>query len=143
MISANPINLEKRESFVIEITEDFEKDLNKLTTLQQKQVDKKLQRIGLAIESNDDSYLYKDLQKVHSVSLYQYTSSLHILKVNKDLRIFLFYVDDPIFNSKIMTLLRVCLHKNMNKVLKNLCESFYQNNLKNIGEIDDEGETFI
>jgi hypothetical protein len=138
MVIANQINLQTRESLVIETTEDFSQDLNKLTELQKQEIDSKLQAISLAIEDNNNASLFNYLQKVTAISLSEYTSSLHILKVNHNLRIFLFYEDDPLFNRQIITLLRVCLYQDMNKVLKDLCQSFYQEKLNYLGEIDDE-----
>ena len=139
MVIANELNSLTRESFVIETTETFTKDLNKLTDLQQKQVTSKLQRIiETAIQNNDPGYLLKRFKKIRVITLSEYKSSLHLLNVNPDFIIFLFYEDDPIFSSIVITLLRVCFHRDMNKVLKNLCESFYQKKLTYLGEFDDE-----
>ncbi|GEM_PF-5779599 len=138
MVVTNKPNLSTRESLVIETTKDFTNDLNNLTQLQQKQVEAKLQRIEKAIETNNNDYLFKHLKKIPAINLSKYTSSLHLLKVNHDLRIFLFYEDDPIFNRQVMTLIKVCFTQDLNKVLKGLCESFYQENLNSLGEFDHE-----
>jgi hypothetical protein len=109
MVIANPINLQTKESLVIETTEDFSQDLNKLTESQRQEIYSNLQEISLAIEDNNNDILFNYLQKFTAISLSEYTSSLHILKVNHNLRILLFYEDDPLFNRQVITLLRVCL----------------------------------
>lgn len=138
MIIADQVLSTEPESFVIEITEGFEQDLNRLSSLEQKQVNSKLKRITTALEDGNVAYFFKHLHKLHS-SLTQYTSSLYVLTVNRELRLFLFYEDDPIFNRKIMTLLRVCHHDDMDRVSKGVAESFYQQQLNEIGKTENEG----
>jgi mRNA-degrading endonuclease RelE of RelBE toxin-antitoxin system len=133
MVIADQLVSTEQESFVIEITEDFEKDLKCLDSLAQKKVNSKLEKITMAIEEGNLDYLIKDLDKINP-SLNQYTSSLYKLKIGRDIRIFLFYENDPIFNRKIMTLLRACYQKDMEKLLNNLSQSFYQKQLSEIGD---------
>jgi len=131
MIIADQLLSEEQEELVIEYTEDFQKDLNSFSLKEQNSVNTKLEQITKAIESNNLAYLFRKIQKVR-LTLNEYTSSLYILKVSLDLRILLFYEDDPIFNRKIMTLLKVFHSKNMERVLQGLVESFYQDKLCNI-----------
>jgi len=131
MIIADQLLSEEQEELVIEYTEDFQKDLNSFSLKEQNSVNTKLEQITKAIESNNFAYLFRKLQKVR-LTLNEYTSSLYTLTVSLDLKVLLFYEDDPIFNRKIMTLLRVYHSKNMERVLQGLVESFYQDKLCNI-----------
>lgn len=138
MVIANQTLSEEQGTFVIEITKDFEDDLEHLNQSQKTQVNNKLERITTAIENNNFSYLFKHLKKLDSILLFQYTSSLYTLKISRDIRVFLFFEDDPIFNCQVMTLLRVCYRKDMERVLRGLAKSFYQQNLKGIGAINND-----
>ncbi|ACK64222.1 hypothetical protein PCC8801_0116 [Rippkaea orientalis PCC 8801] len=138
MIIAESTFSQEQESFIIEITEDFTQDLTNFSSLEQKAINNKLERITQAVEENNFSYLFKHLTKLCQ-PLTQYTSSLYVLRVTDTLKILLFYEDDPIFNRKIMTLLRICYHNNIDRVLKSLRESFYQKQLNEIRNIENEG----
>jgi len=109
----------------VETTTAFEKDLQKLNSKEQEKVSSKIDEIVELIKDDISPNQHKDLRKIR-IQLNHYTPSLYLLKITRSLRIFLFLVDDPIFNQKILTLLRVFPRDDLEKVLGGLAESYYQ-----------------
>ncbi|MFW6296735.1 MAG: type II toxin-antitoxin system RelE family toxin [Halothece sp.] len=115
----------------VETTKAFEKDLQKLHSKEQEKASSKIDQIVELIKDNISPTQHKDLTKM-KIQLAHYTPSLYLLKITRDLRVFLFLVDDPIFNQKIITLLQVFPHQDMDKVLRGLANhiinrSYYSN----------------
>lgn len=109
----------------VETTTAFEKDLQKLNSKEQEKVSSKIDEIVELIKDDISPTQHQDLTKIR-IKLNHYTPSLYLLKITRNLRVFLFLVDDPIFNQKILTLLRVFPRDDLEKVLGGLAESYYQ-----------------
>ena len=122
----------------VETTTAFEKDLQKLNSKEQEKVSSKIDEIVELIKDDIFPTQHKDLSKIR-IKLNHYTPSLYLLKITRDLRVFLFLVDDPIFDQKIITLLRVSPHHDMNKILQGLAESYYQQELLSIENSENDG----
>ena len=121
------LSLEFEEKIiVVNIAESFDTDLKKLFLQDRKIVKRKLEQIDTFFEEvNLNSFIQK-IKRVRGIKLLSYTPSLYLLKVNAKLKIFLFFVDDPIFSQKIVTFLRVFASCDRDKVLKSLVELYYQ-----------------
>jgi len=121
---------------VVKTTESFQKDLDSLDKARQKQVLDKIHFIVNLTQSNDFSFLELPLNSIERIKLSEYTSSIYELSVAQNLRVLLFFEDDPIFNQKVLTLLRVFPRSDMEKVLKSLAESYYQQELLAVEDTD-------
>lgn len=109
----------------IDIEKKFDKDIKKLSSLDQTVISKKINQLVdlLKEEKNTSTYLYK----IHKFSIGgNLDSSLYVLKINKDLRIILTSEEDPLFNEHILTLLRVVRHDDLDKIFRGISESFNQ-----------------
>lgn len=113
------------EKIVINIVESFEQDLKKLSPQDSQKINQKLDLFFTQLQEGNIKFLTNKLKKV-PIQLLIYTSSLYFLKIDVRLGIILFFEDDPIFSQKIVTLLRVFLHRDFKKILKDLTESYYQ-----------------
>lgn len=122
------------EKIIINIVESFEQDLKKLSPQDSQKINQKLDLFFIQIQEGNIKFLTNKLKKV-PIQLPIYTSSLYFLKIDVRLRIILFFEDDPIFSQKIVTLLRVFLHRDFKKILKGLTESYYQ---KYLAEMRDD-----
>lgn len=124
-------------AIVVEVTDSFERDLKNLDPQKQKKINNKIESIIKLLQNDDLSSLHHYLNKVRIISLPKYTSSMYSLRASSDLRVLLFIEDDPIFNQKVLTLLCVSQHKDMNKAIKSLAESYYQQKLFAVEDTDD------
>lgn len=122
----------------VETTKAFEKDLHQLDSKDQEKVSSKINQIIELVKDDISPTQHKDLTKIR-IQLAHYTPSLYLLKITRDLRVFLFLVDDPIFNQKIITLLQVFPHQDMDKVLRGLAQSYYQQELLSIENSENDG----
>ncbi|MDB9315249.1 hypothetical protein PN462_19195 [Spirulina sp. CS-785/01] len=127
----HPFQEDTEKTLTVEETQLFQKDLKHLSAENQRQINKKINSlIALIQDSNFNSIKHK-LQKI-KIELTHYHASIYSFKVNRDLRILLFFDDDPLFNQTIITLLRVVHQNNRDKVIKGLAESYYQQELLTI-----------
>ena len=113
----------------IDITKDFEKDLKKMTKSDNQMISKK---INYLIEQiRNDQSIGRNLYRLHKVSpIGNLDSSLYLLKINKTIRAIVTFEDDPLFDQKIITLVRVAHHDKIEKIFKGIQESFYQSFLR-------------
>jgi mRNA-degrading endonuclease YafQ of YafQ-DinJ toxin-antitoxin module len=112
----------------IDITDDFEKDLGKVSKLDNQLITKKINHL-IELLNNDQS-ISRHLYRLHKIApINDLNSSLYIFKVNKTIRVILTFEDDPLFDQKIITLLRVANHSKLDRVFKGLQESIYQSYL--------------
>jgi addiction module RelE/StbE family toxin len=109
----------------IDISKDFDKDLKKLSRTDNSIITRKIRYIIDLLKSNQS--IGHDMYKLHGIPVSQnFSSSLYVIKVNRTLRVILTYEDDPIFNQKIITLIRIVNHNQLGNTYKGLHESFYQ-----------------
>jgi mRNA-degrading endonuclease RelE of RelBE toxin-antitoxin system len=114
---------------IIETTESFIQDLNNFPLAEQEQVNNKLQAIASLIEEENLEELVQLFNKIEGIKLTNYSSSLYQLKVSSNIRILLFFEEDPLFDRKIITLLHVFYRQDMKKAIANFVKSFYQNEI--------------
>ena len=116
------------EKIIVKIVESFDQDIKKLSPQDSQKVNHKLDLVFSHIQQGNIQFLTNNLKKL-SIPISTYTSSLYILKIDRKLRIILFFEDDPIFSQKIVTLLRVFVFGDFEKIIKGLTESYYQKEL--------------
>ncbi|MBE9112429.1 hypothetical protein IQ273_23835 [Nodosilinea sp. LEGE 07298] len=111
---------------LIESTEKFEQDLNRLGHGEKAMVIEKINQCA-DIFPTQKSYVYRKLHRLPLfASLNGYESSLYTLKISKNLRAILTVDEDPIFDQAIFTLFRVVAHDDLVKAYQSIAESLYQ-----------------
>ena len=81
---------DKLDSLInVETTTVFEKDLQKLNSKEQEKVSSKIDEIVELIKDDISPTQHKDLRKIR-IQLNHYTPSLYLLKITRELRVFLF-----------------------------------------------------
>ena len=110
-----------------EISRRFEKDLTRFSTADQRRVAASIDRYGGSFdpETGDPSgHIYRP----YKVSLSQgMDSTLYVLRSTPSIRVILTIDDDPLFERKIVTLLRVVKHDEIDRAFRSAAESLYQN----------------
>lgn len=111
---------------LVESTKKFEKDLNALGETER----------AIVMQTVDDcanlfltqkAALYQKLRSLPlSSDLNGYESSLYMLQVSRKLRAILAVDEDPIFGQVIFTLFRVVNHDDLDRAIKGVQESLYQ-----------------
>jgi mRNA-degrading endonuclease RelE of RelBE toxin-antitoxin system len=109
-----------------EITRRFEKDLARFSTADQRRVAASIDRSAGSFnpELGDPSgHIYRP----HKVLLSQgMDSTLYALRAAPSVRVILAIDDDPLFNRKLVTLLRVVKHDKIDRAFRSMAESLYQ-----------------
>ena len=109
----------------IDIDKKFDKDLKKISSLDQNTIAKKINQVVELLKDNQNTSSH--LNKIHKFHFGgNLDSSLYVLKINKDLRIILTSEEDPLFDEHILTLLRIVKHDDLDKTFRGLAESFNQ-----------------
>ncbi|MGK7925957.1 MAG: hypothetical protein AB4290_12055 [Spirulina sp.] len=133
------LSLEFEETtIVVNIAESFDTDLKKLSLQNSEIVKQKLEQIETSFEAGNLQSFIQAIERVQGIKLLNYTPSLYRLKVNAQLGMFLFFVDDPIFSQKIITFLRVFTNCDRETVLKSLVEMYYREELDRVEYKRDE-----
>jgi hypothetical protein len=122
---------------IIETTESFIQDLNNFPVAEQEKVNNKLQTITSLVEKENLDEIVQLFKKIQGIKMNNYSSSLYQLKVSSNLRILLFFEEDPLFDRKIITLLHVFYRQDMEKAIANFAKSFYQNELSEMPTVSD------
>jgi hypothetical protein len=122
---------------IIETTESFIQDLNNFPVAEQEKVNNKLQTITSLVEEENLDEIVQLFKKIQGIKMNNYSSSLYQLKVSSNLRILLFFEEDPLFDRKIITLLHVFYRQDMEKAIANFAKSFYQNELSEMPTVSD------
>ena len=111
---------------LIESTNSFEKDLDKLAKSDKETAIQKINDCAdlfLVQKAN----VYRKLCRLPlPTGLNGYESSLYKLKVTQKLRVILTVDEDPIFGQVIFTLFRVIKHDNFDQAYKDVAKSLYQ-----------------
>lgn len=114
---------------LIESTRGFEKDLDKLSKVDKEMTVKKINECASLFPSQKQAF-YKNLSLIPLPSgLNEYDSSLYLLKVSHKLRAIWSVDEDPIFGQVIFTLFRVVKSDDLDKAIRSIAESLYQENL--------------
>lgn len=109
----------------IDIDKKFDKDLKKLSSLDQNTIAKKINQLIDLLKDNQNTSNH--LHKIHKFHFgANLDSSLYVLKTNKDLRVILTSEEDPLFGEHILTLLRIVKHDDLDKTFRGIAESFNQ-----------------
>lgn len=121
--------MKRDHEYVFNVTNNFEKDLSRFTLQDQETIESYINFFAEQFDkspSSFESYIMYD----HYLSkpLHNYTSSLHKLRINKDIRLFATFDNDPIFNQVIVTLLG-CLyaHESSKQSISDFYEFLYDN----------------
>ena len=109
-----------------DISKQFEKDQKVLSKEDQR-------RIGISIDRY--AATFDPSRSVSNAKIYQIPntrapegldSSLYVLRATDQLRVILTIEDDPLFDARVVTLLRAVRHDKMERVFNSIAESFFQ-----------------
>lgn len=113
----------------INITKDFDKDLKKMPTSDNQAISVKINYLIDLLRA--DQKIGRQLYRLHKIpQIGDINSSIYLYKINKSIRIILTFEDDPLFDQKIITLLRAVHHDKLENTFKGLQEAIYQSYLK-------------
>jgi hypothetical protein len=109
-----------------EITRRFEKDLDRFSTADQARVAASIDRYAASFdpEAGDPSgHIYRP----HKLLLPQgMDSTLYVLRATRDIRVILAMDEDPLFDRKLVTLIRAVKRDEMDRAFRSVAESLYQ-----------------
>jgi len=111
---------------LIESTNAFEKDLDKLSDSDKKVAIQQINAYANLFPKKKDG-VYRKLHCLPLPTVLNgYESSLYTLKVSRELRMILAIDEDPIFGQVIFTLFRVIKRDDLDEAHKSVSESLYQ-----------------
>ena len=110
---------------IFQHTNQFEKDLKKVSPDEKEKVVKQINRMAEYFSSDKNSF-FKYAHRAQVTLRNGLESSLYIMRVGLKLRILFTIDDDPIFDQRIFTLLRLAKHDDYDKAFSQLAESLYQ-----------------
>ncbi len=121
-------------NLIIETSELFEKSFRRFSKKEQEEILKTIEYYGELFVTNRKEFLKNAHQPVFFKINDEFDSSLYYLKLKKESRLIVSVDEDPIFESVIITLLKIFKNKDIEKNFKSVAESFYQkfSNVKQI-----------
>jgi len=109
----------------INITKDFDKDLKKISASNNQAISLKINYLIELLRA--DQKIGRQLYRLHKIpQVGDLDSSIYLYKINRNIRIILTFEDDPLFDQKIITLLRAVHHDKLENTLQGLQEAIYQ-----------------
>ena len=109
-----------------DITRRFGKDLKRLAPKDQDRVAASIDKYAsiFDIERGDPT---RHIYQPHKILLPDgLDSSLYVLRATDQIRVILTIEDDPLFGRKIVTLIRVIKHDDLDRTFNSIAESLYQ-----------------
>jgi hypothetical protein len=109
-----------------EITSRFEKDLASFQKADERRIAASIDKYAGSFdpELGDQS---DRIYRPHKVQLPPgMDSTLYVLRATPNIRVILAIDDDPLFDRKLVTLLRVVKHDEMDRAFRSIAESLYQ-----------------
>jgi hypothetical protein len=110
---------------VFQLTRQFEKDLRKVNSIEKEKIITQINRMAELFTSDKLAFI-KIAKNAHITLRNGLESTLYIMRVGLKLRILFTIDDDPIFNQRLITLLRLVKHDDYDKAFSQLAESLYQ-----------------
>lgn len=110
---------------IFQRTHQFEKNLRKLSLFDKEKVVKQVNQMAENF-SNDKDLFFKHARLARITLRNGLKPSLYIMRSGLKLRILFTIDDDPIFEKRIFTLLRIVKPDEYKKVFSQLAESMYQ-----------------
>lgn len=125
---------------VFEVTDRFEKDLERFGSRDQKIIEKKINYYAHAFQENPDS-IHVYAQKPHFPLILKsgLTASLYVLRININIRLIATFDADPVFDQVIITLLACIRHDEYERVYRSIAANLYN---ADIVDINVEGENY-
>lgn len=109
-----------------DITRRFEKDLKRLTPKDQGRVAESIDKYA-SIFDTERGDPTRHIYQPHKILLPEgLDSSLYVLRANEQIRVILTIEDDPLFGQKVVTLIRVVKHDDLDRAFNSIAESLYQ-----------------
>ena len=109
-----------------DITRRFEKDLNALSKEGQRRIALSIDRYASSFDAErgePSEHIYQP----HKILLPEgLDSSLFVLRATPKIRVILTIEDDPLFDRKLITLIRVVKHDELDRAFHSISKSLYQ-----------------
>jgi len=112
---------------LFDVTDNFEKDLEDFSQVDQKVIEKKINFYAQVFRKNQFAihiYSHKFLLPVNLPV--GFTPSLYVLRINSDIRLIATFDNDPLYNQIIITLLGCVRHQNYEKSINKIFKSLYE-----------------
>jgi hypothetical protein len=110
---------------IFQYTHQFKKDLRKINLVDKEKIVNQVNKIADYF-SNDKDLFFKHARLAKVTLRNGLIPSLYIMRAGLKLRILFTIDDDPIFDQRIFTLLRLAKHDEYEKIFSQLAESMYQ-----------------
>jgi len=109
-----------------DITRRFEKDLKRLSTEDKRRVTASINMYAATfdVDRGDVSHQIYQPQKIALPE--GVDSSLYVLRATQQIRVILTIENDPLFDRKLVTLIRVVKHDELDRAFNSIAESLYQ-----------------
>jgi mRNA-degrading endonuclease YafQ of YafQ-DinJ toxin-antitoxin module len=109
---------------IIQVDKQFEKDEKALSQRDQETIKKKINHVIELIRNNHKPI--RQLSRIPIKIVRDFDSSLYTMRINNTIKIILTSEEDPLFDSHVLTLLRIVRVADLDKVYHGLAESFNQ-----------------
>lgn len=109
-----------------DITRRFEKDMDRLSKDDQRRVAGSIDRYASAFDVDQGDPTHHIYQPHMSPLPEGFDSSLYVLRATQQIRVILTIENDPLFDRKIVTLIRAVKHDQLARAFDSIAESLYQ-----------------
>ena len=109
-----------------DITRRFEKDMDRLSKDDQRRIAVSIDKYaaGFDVDRGDSTH---HIYQPHMSPLPEgFDSSLYVLRATQQIRVILTIENDPLFDRKLVTLIRVVKHDLLDRAFNSIVESLYQ-----------------
>lgn len=113
-------------NLIIESSGTFEKSFRRFSKKEQTKIIEKIEYYGDLFVRNRSEFFKNAHQPVFFKLNDAFDSSLYYFKIKQNVQIIASFDEDPIFDSVIITLLKIFRHKDIEKNFKSVAESLYQ-----------------
>lgn len=117
----------RKRNVLIEITKGFDADEKRLSSFERQNLDKALNElVRISREQSWPRKLYRSHNVSFPASISQQESTLYMFKATRNYRVILTFDEDPIFNQRIIQLLRIASINDSVKVFNSVASLLYK-----------------
>ena len=117
----------RKRNVLIEITKGFDADEKRLSSFERQNLDKALNElVKLSREQSWPRKLYRSHNVSFPASISQQESTLYMFKATRKYRVILTFDEDPIFNQRIIQLLRIASINESVEVFNSVASLLYK-----------------
>ncbi|MDQ0042811.1 hypothetical protein [Variovorax boronicumulans] len=109
-----------------DITKRFGKDIARLPKEDERKIAASIDKYAATLDTSQAAHNQRIYQPKGLLVPRGFDSSIYVLRATQKLRVILTIEDDPLFGRKLITLLRVVKHDELERALASIAESLYQ-----------------